>query len=958
LAQCTDRVDLNDDIFPLNTNTYQITRGIRVESAAIILLTIFGTISQMRLWKIVKERREKKEEGRREQERDLNQLETEVGRRVEAETNRDLVAWEAAYGNGHSRESGSSPTDSVVFTKEKSGVKVKEIERLRTEDTIEMTDLIKSQSKRQSQRRRSSRPDTQSSAMVMDPSSEIIQRLDMDGNPLPTRSSALVQEKRISSQQEIPAAEDDSNYSTLEVQKPELPNHRPSPLKVIPLPIPITQQKSFDTDDQKSTASIQESIHGQLRRSKLSGSLKKRLSNLRNSIGSAGPNSPKLRASRVPSISQEALVIPHDDDRASSVAATADDLDDDLSSVQWSRPATGTLELEYDDQNSDMAEESDGGSQGRNRASKLLETAIPSGDLGADLSRNINGENVSREPESNSKEQDVNDLQSNTPNGALTPSTNPRSKSKSKRSSAVAKDKRASTASGPQDDDAASQGRKSTRSRRVSAAVSVPESLNQELVAQLPAKLSAIAQIHRTNEWAKHASGADEPEIEDNESDTAESPGIRVDIGFAEAANAHEVHELPAMTSPKSIHVIKPSIDATATQDPLLEQTYSVEQSRSSEDRRRSSTSAMSQLVFDTETPKSGLDKQRRRTSETLAASRESLLQDASVGRLSRTASSSQVDLALQTGHLSIPTSRATTPKPGTKRLRTSSGPLTAQPLVESPVEETAAESQVVGRQVSSPLPSDTLLRKRESMVRNKVTATQLNGLTNTNTGQTGGIIDGVPVYANSAISNRVSSANLPADAEDVPLSERKALLKHTSRPGSLSHFSQLNASQQSLTHLIPQSSIATNVTSQGTFDSHQPKRGSKINHAEQVARYAKWMESTSSLPGRATPTADNTHPGNSANANIDRLARWRQGQTADSRLNATASSVPVENDEAKQMRLLAEQRQRELREQAQQLEKARRETLMDQAMRSRDMQELHREQIRKMQARANASAS
>ena len=57
--------DLNDDEFPLNTNTYRINRGMRVETAAIVALFLLGVVSQLRLWKIIKTRRERKEWERR-----------------------------------------------------------------------------------------------------------------------------------------------------------------------------------------------------------------------------------------------------------------------------------------------------------------------------------------------------------------------------------------------------------------------------------------------------------------------------------------------------------------------------------------------------------------------------------------------------------------------------------------------------------------------------------------------------------------------------------------------------------------------------------------------------------------------------------------------------------------------------------------------------------------------------
>ncbi|KAJ5280215.1 hypothetical protein N7478_005587 [Penicillium angulare] len=91
---------LNVDMFPLNTNTYPITRNIRVESAIIIIVTAFGVIFQLRLWKVIKERREKEEGIRQEAQRQKDEAEAEVGRQLEENNRKERAEWEQMYGNG------------------------------------------------------------------------------------------------------------------------------------------------------------------------------------------------------------------------------------------------------------------------------------------------------------------------------------------------------------------------------------------------------------------------------------------------------------------------------------------------------------------------------------------------------------------------------------------------------------------------------------------------------------------------------------------------------------------------------------------------------------------------------------------------------------------------------------------------------------------------------------------
>ncbi|KAK6342116.1 hypothetical protein TWF730_001594 [Orbilia blumenaviensis] len=90
---------LNDNIFPLETNTFPLTRGIRVEIAAIVVITCFGIISQMKLWQVIKQKREEREEVRKQRQADLEAMEAENGRRVEEAAQRDRDVWEKQYGD-------------------------------------------------------------------------------------------------------------------------------------------------------------------------------------------------------------------------------------------------------------------------------------------------------------------------------------------------------------------------------------------------------------------------------------------------------------------------------------------------------------------------------------------------------------------------------------------------------------------------------------------------------------------------------------------------------------------------------------------------------------------------------------------------------------------------------------------------------------------------------------------
>ncbi|CAG8055565.1 unnamed protein product [Penicillium olsonii] len=91
---------LNNNVFPLRTDTYPVTRGIRVELAATIIVGILGVISQVRLWNVIKERRAKEEDIRKEHNRKIEEEDAEAGRRLEEKNIQERAEWELIYGNG------------------------------------------------------------------------------------------------------------------------------------------------------------------------------------------------------------------------------------------------------------------------------------------------------------------------------------------------------------------------------------------------------------------------------------------------------------------------------------------------------------------------------------------------------------------------------------------------------------------------------------------------------------------------------------------------------------------------------------------------------------------------------------------------------------------------------------------------------------------------------------------
>lgn len=82
-----------------------MTRGIRVELAATIIIAVLGVISQVRLWNLIKERRAKEEASRLEHTRKIEEEDAEVGRRLEEKNIQERAEWELIYGNGKAADS-------------------------------------------------------------------------------------------------------------------------------------------------------------------------------------------------------------------------------------------------------------------------------------------------------------------------------------------------------------------------------------------------------------------------------------------------------------------------------------------------------------------------------------------------------------------------------------------------------------------------------------------------------------------------------------------------------------------------------------------------------------------------------------------------------------------------------------------------------------------------------------
>ncbi|KAM0562209.1 hypothetical protein ACHAPJ_002654 [Fusarium lateritium] len=439
--------ELNDELFPLGAHTYPVTKGIRVETAAIVIICLFGIISQIKLWKIVREKREKKAEEAAEGQRNLREEEEQVGRNIEEANARERRQWERVYGDGDVGSSTASRTsdDGEISTEKKlrdSQTDSSKRQSASIVEVIEMTDIPDPEQPRK-------QPTVTLMSSEQDEDGRVTVRVAPDDITPTTLEKGEREAEASIDRQSLPITSDQADRrisSQSSVAKSPVP-------AVVPLPftIPVADD-AVTNDDRSSVATFADEEDSGLHTPGHRHSLAKRLSRLsRGSMELLGNIS--HRSSRVFGDHQEhehgestdELVIPRSRPREDdgSIAATIDDESvsgDDRQSLPTSEPP------------------------------KSIE-------INAKLSE---------------KDEKVN----------LSPTLDDQKKSLT----VVANDAKPNDPEQPEDTSASPDKAKSATSGS-SARVSLTKD-------RLPRSLSRVALSYRTNEWAKHLSNAEAPELD------------------------------------------------------------------------------------------------------------------------------------------------------------------------------------------------------------------------------------------------------------------------------------------------------------------------------------------------------------------------------------------------------------------------------------------------------------
>lgn len=826
------QTDLNDDTFPLFTNTYPITRGIRVEIACIIIISLLGIASQMKLWKVVKARREQRDAIRRQKQEDQERMDEEIGKRIVEDTSRERAQWEAIYGDKSYREKDAEldHLDSGLGSEHvrKASVSVRELSRRTSEDSIEMYGLD-SGTGESSQAQLVSQYGTPAEQV------DDIQQIDEHGRPLPATPGYFTLNHRSSM---MPKRQDSMEHTLVEQgaysdgsagTTPRISTSAPPPPQHVPLPfiVPTGTDSTTELLEQESIASIPE---GLLRREDSAHRLSthpnsKRSSNIRNSHGT----------------SEDHLIEPalEEDDRASSIAATLDDMNEEVISLPaLSRVGTPFSRLEHAGSDQEYAE----GEAAKANDTKD-ETAADSSQIGDAHTQEAEAEGQ-------------HEVLAPAPPRSLT------SKPDDNRH-AARKDRRKSVTS-TNHEEAGSSSDNQARSRRSTTQSEIAHSVVGSLSDHLPDKLSKVMLTYRTNEWAKHVSMAEQPELESIPEPS--SPGIMVDLGFKQAA------ETPQKAPDPPPHTeAKPEADSRDEPQP----SHQPNPYRQSLQR---SPSSQSKNVQPNDTP---VPLSRNSSSATVNTPHVNLQRNSSASSLT---TMSRPGSALAAN--------------GMRGLRISSSPVNA-PIAEQPSEEHMAESRVQPRHSQAPMPTNTLMSERDTRVRNKPTKMSFiappsqSPVVQAQSSQRG---SRAPSAANSVRS--FSMGQEETDPDNMSLSQRRLMIQKNRMSSQ-----QRNSSYPSL--------------SAQNFDSHQPQR-ERASSTQQEKREQMF-------------------------------ASWRGSLQHDQQLKQPAQR---END-GRRSAMISERRNKEWAQQQQEINRQQIDMMIHEKMRTGQMQQLHRERLRRLQAGA-----
>ena len=934
---------LNNNLFPLGADTYPLTRGIRVELAATVLIFLAGIVSQLKLWRIIKERRIKKDAEKAEGQRHQREEDDAAGRQVEELNARERREWEAVYGDGERGfpSSPALPSDSGVGDMESEKVL------------------------RHSQGTTVSKSQVQTHTREVGNGPSEMDEIPLDGAPPAVPPKSQWRLSRLAAEV-VMVQDEDQGQVTVRVARDDVPEvqadrtaETPDAGKVwvvgtdgearlaagqpkrtskgsavlsspgiVPLPFRIPAADDRDVrndDDRSSVATFAEDEERSVALGR-KNSLAKRLSqgsvDLLRSLSQRSRRKTADKA-ELQSESWEELVgsrLDHRDDDG-SVAATIDGMSSDGGDNDTIRDGERPRSIEIsaelgaaptmerrEDANAPSAPDRGAGKERPTSNAETVATDI------LDVYE-TNGPAETTSPVSNTDE----------PTSQITPTKD--------------------TAEGDLSTSVSDEGAKKTKS--VASVDSAPASITK---ARLPRALSRIAMSYRTNEWAKHLSNAELPEPqplqlgdysqESHQETTAEEEAAP--LNMAELQQTAE-NAAPPPAAPRSASVMSnyPSTPSLPIQGLSRSDSRQSIASPTPEPPLRSVNPTAGVAVSPTTSYQNYANQFRNISSTSLNRRPSHLLaqpiaeendgeQDS--GPASPTQDGSTNSGPTVTGH------SATPPERSTSSLSLSRPPVPGVVSYSSP---------------------QTLIGRREMLLRNKSQGSftpepfALPTIPSQPTSDAGSLYHYHPAApGGTALLSPGGTSTI--DLDDLPMSQRREVMRHSSlvhlaggssRPGSVTGFSAPPPA-----HAAPATAIP--------FDSHQPTRGGTHlpTPAAREAALANFRHSVSAelragtpvVPtggGRETPTLLSAMAGG-AGAGYAGLLLPTAGRDAEAR----------QSIDAQRSYLLGQKEAEAQRREMDRLDKENSDRAFEERWRRGDMLEAHRDAMRRMQAGAKGS--
>ncbi|KAL7820187.1 hypothetical protein V8C44DRAFT_74246 [Trichoderma aethiopicum] len=512
--------NLNDDLFPPGADTYPITRGIRVETAAIVIICLIGVISQVKLWKVVREKRDRKAASLAEGRRHLDEEDAIVGRNIEAQAARERVEWEKVYagrvlikGNGSTESHYTNGTDGGSNTKALRDRHSDSVHTGSKDDCIEMTDLSDSNVAQARADELIHFEMVKGGKVTVRVATDEVVEVPSDSEheateKMATESDAIGQDDDESASQKDETRGKQGSQVSSEARRSSRQKHVTTAPEVVPLPFKVpTEDDLKSIGDRSSVATFADDepvAAAALPRDSLVKRVSQSSITLLRSLSQQKPKHASAKPQPTPGESCEELVDPEftaEDDARSSIAATVDydSLTDDLHSSVGGSDDRKSIEI-----TAELAEDEE----------------VPATEQVVGALDEANDDETHGTPKECAM-QDMVAEPSSGPNeavpvqGGINDEQETNDTVRAAEAESTVDDGKGSVAREPESTADASNGVETRRLEPTDKATSLTSATSNVVSLtkdRLPESLSRVALSYRTNEWTKHLSHADTPE--------------------------------------------------------------------------------------------------------------------------------------------------------------------------------------------------------------------------------------------------------------------------------------------------------------------------------------------------------------------------------------------------------------------------------------------------------------